>query len=144
MRGIHYNEAMPIKVKRREIDSAMEQIGARIAHLRKERGLTQTKLAKQMRVRQTLISGYEGGMIRLGADMAVKIARILKVSTDELLGFKNDHHEDGLPDRRLLKRLVRFNTLPRRKQDALLQTIDVFLSHRTTEKSSSLIRSAIP
>ncbi len=123
---------MPAKMKRREINATMEQIGERIARLRKERGLTQTELAEQIGVSQNLVSSYEVGTVRLSADIAVKIAKALKVSTDELLGLKGGNGQEALPSRRILRRLARFDTLPKRKQDALLQTIDAVL--QSTER----------
>jgi len=123
---------MPIKMKRRKIDAVMEEIGERIARLRKARGMTQAELAQQIEVSQNVISNYEAGTVRLSADMAIKLAKALKVSTDELLGVKNSSENEALPSRRILRRLARFDTLPKRKQDALLQTIDAVLKSAET------------
>ena len=127
MKKSQYNETMPTKMKRREINATMEQIGERIARLRKERGFTQTEMAKQIEVSQSLVASYEVGTVRLSVDIAAKIAKALKVTTDELVGLKNDKQQEALPNRRILRRLIRFDTLPKRKQDALLQTIDAVL-----------------
>lgn len=124
--------SMPIKMKRKKIDAVMEQIGERIARLRKARGLTQGELAQQIEVSQNVISNYEAGTVRLSADMAIKLAKALKVSTDELLGVKNGQENEALPSRRILRRLARFDALPKRKQDALLQTIDAVLKSAET------------
>jgi transcriptional regulator with XRE-family HTH domain len=124
--------SMPIKIKRKKINAVMEQIGERIARLRKARGMTQAELAKQIEVSQNLVSGYEVGTVRLSADIAIKVAKALKVSTDELLGVKNGQENEALPSRRILRRLARFDSLPKRKQDALLQTIDAVLKSAET------------
>jgi len=122
---------MPSKPPRRksaqDIDELLEQLGARIARYRKERGLSQAELAERMGVSQNLISAYEVGKVRIGADTIVALARTFKVSADELLGLKPPTHDDAIPSRRLLRRLARFDSLPRRRQDALLQTIDAVL-----------------
>jgi transcriptional regulator with XRE-family HTH domain len=63
-------------------------IGSRIAQLRKERGLYQKELAERLAVTQPVVSDYENDVIRISADVVVAIAKILTVSTDELLGLK--------------------------------------------------------
>ena len=115
------------KQSAREIETVIDEVGERIAQFRKARGLTQVELAHHLAIGQNLVSAYELGKVRIGVDMVIKIARTLKMSTDELLGFKNGNVLEALPSRRILRRLTRFDTLPRRKQDALLQTIDAVL-----------------
>ncbi len=106
-----------------------DSIGARIAAFRKERGLTQKELAERLTVSQPVISDYEHDVIRLPADVVVAIARVLDVSTDELLGLKREHpSRAGVKNRRLSRRLQAIDALPKRDQEALLRTIDAFIS----------------
>lgn len=69
----------------RPLDAA---IGERLARLRSKREMTQVELAKALGVSQAMLSRYEKGEVRLTAPAVVKIAKALKVSTDELLGVK--------------------------------------------------------
>ena len=62
-----------------------ESVGQRLARIRKERGYTQVELAKKIGTIQGLISDYKNDNLRLSADMAVRFALALDVSTDELL-----------------------------------------------------------
>lgn len=104
-------------------------IGTRIALLRKERGLTQKELAERLAVSQPVVSDYEHDVIRIPADVAVAIARVLDVSTDELLGLKREARSTaGVKNRRLSRRLQAIDALPKRDQEALLRTIDAFIS----------------
>ena len=104
-------------------------IGARIAQLRKERGLTQKELAERLAVTQPVVSDYENDVIRIPADVVVAIAKILAVSTDELLGLKREARSSGgVKNRRLSRRLQAIDALPKRDQEALLRTIDAFIS----------------
>jgi transcriptional regulator with XRE-family HTH domain len=104
-------------------------IGARIASLRKERGLTQKELAERLAVSQPVVSDYENDVIRIPADIVVAIARILAVGTDELLGVKRETRSAaGVKNRRLSRRLQAIDALPKRDQEALLRTIDAFIS----------------
>src|SRR5690606_19362561 len=89
-------------------------IGARIAELRRERGLTQKELAERLQVSQPVVSDYENDVIRIPADVAVTIAGILNVSTDELLGLKDAAKGTvGVKNRRLSRRLQAIDALPK-------------------------------
>jgi transcriptional regulator with XRE-family HTH domain len=113
-----------------DISPTAAAIGARLARLRKERGMTQMELAEALGVVQSAVSSYERGALRLHGELMLELMTVLDVSADELLGA------DGKPDkrtaerarnRRLMARLARAEALPRRDQDALMRTIDAFL-----------------
>jgi hypothetical protein len=77
---------------------------------------------------QPMISGYEHGTLRLHGEFIVELARILSVSSDELLGLGEGSKSATAPkNRRLLRRPQELDNLPRRDQQALLRTIDAFL-----------------
>ena len=105
-----------------------ETIGRRLARLRKERGITQTELAAQLGVTQSHVSEWERGNLRLHGELIAKIAQHLSVSADELLGLTSADDRPHAPNRRLVRRLRDFDKLPKRDQEALLRTIDAFLS----------------
>jgi len=106
-----------------------ETLGGRIARLRREKGMTQLELAERLRVSQPVVSDYENNLIRLPADTVVQIAAILGASTDELLGLKAPSAQGGgIKNRRLYRRLQEIEKLPRRDQEALLRTIEAFIS----------------
>ena len=98
-----------------------------MARIRKERGYTQKEVAERTGLIQALVSDYENDKLRLNADMIVRFAEILEVSTDELLRPKPSKPPGRKPSRKVLQRLEQINNLPRRKQDALLTTIDYFI-----------------
>lgn len=108
-------------------------LGRRLAHFRKLRGYSQRELARRVGVVQVVISDYEVGKLRITAEMALRLAAALDVSIDELLQpakpipVEPPHR----PSRRLLSRMERIERLPRRKQEALLTTIDAFLNSAT-------------
>lgn len=106
----------------------VEPLGSRLARLRRERGLSQKDLAALLDVSQPIVSDYETGRLRLHGDVIVALAKILKVSTDELLGVTTQPRQVVIKDRRLLERLAQIDQLPKRKKDALLVTIKAFLS----------------
>lgn len=103
-----------------------ETLGQRLARLRKERGFTQIQFAEKTGLIQALISDYERGKLRLNAEMVLRFANVLEVTTDELLqpGGPGPARK---PSRRVLRRLAQIETLPPGQQTVLLKTIDTFL-----------------
>jgi transcriptional regulator with XRE-family HTH domain len=116
------------------IDWGKEAIGERLARLRKERGYTQVELAEKIGIVQTLVTDYERGKLRLNADMILRFATALEVSTDDLLqpaGPKPARKTS----RRVLRRLDRIESLPPGQQSVLLKTIDTFLENATLKSA---------
>jgi transcriptional regulator with XRE-family HTH domain len=105
-------------------------LGRRIAALRRERGYTQTELAASLGTTQGIVSDYECGKLRPHAEMIVRLAKALRVSTDEMLGVKPPATNGAAVSRRVLRRLQAIDQLPKRDQDALFRTIDAFLQAR--------------
>ena len=75
--------------------SPSESFGVRLARLRKERGFTQVELAEKSGMIQALVSDYERDKLRPYADVVVRLALALDVSTDELLGLARPKKRDG-------------------------------------------------
>jgi transcriptional regulator with XRE-family HTH domain len=105
-----------------------ETVGERLARIRRERGITQAELAEKLGLAQPNVSDYERGILRLNADLILKLTDILKVSADELLGLREPKLSGSVKNRRLARRLEEIERLPRRDQEALLRTIDAFLT----------------
>jgi transcriptional regulator with XRE-family HTH domain len=103
------------------------QIGSRLKETRAKRGVQQKDLAAQLGMDQSALSRYERGEMRLPSSLLARIARALKVSSDEILGLKELKRGAIVRDQRFLKRLQAIDTLPERQKDALLTTIDGLL-----------------
>ena len=84
-------------------------------------------MAERLGIRQTLLSEYELGQTRIHGALVAAFARVLRVSSDEILGLKESKGNGLIEDRRFLRRLEQIDRLPKRKKDALLTTIDAFL-----------------
>lgn len=102
-------------------------IAKRLRDTRKARGLTQVEVAQLVGIPQTLLSEYERGTVRLHGAMVAALAKVLHVSTDELLGVKPSKENGSFHDRRFFRRLQRVEKLPKRAKQTLLKTIDLFL-----------------
>ena len=106
-------------------------LGQRLAHFRNLRGLSQRELAQRVSVVQAVISDYEVGKLRLTAEAALRLAAALEVPIQELLRTAKPVAVAAIPpkpSRKILQRLERIESLPRRKQEAILTTIDHFLN----------------
>lgn len=112
-------------------------IGRRLRDVRDRRALSQTKLAEQVGITQTLVSDYEIGRLRLNAGLLVKFAKALRVSADEILGLKATK-ENAFSDRRFIRRMQEIEKLSRTEKQTLLKTIDHFL------RGAQVVRSASP
>lgn len=110
------------------IDQGKETIGERLARLRKERGFTQVELAKKIGTIQTLVSDYETDRLRLSAEMAVRFALALDVSTDDILNPKGLGKKSAKkPSLRIVRRMEEIGKLPPRRQAFVLTAIDSLL-----------------
>ena len=105
-------------------------LGKRLAHFRTLRGLSQRELAERVNVVQVVVSNYEIGKLRITAEMALRFAAALDVPVQELLQTDTPPEivQQRKPSRKVLERLEQIQNLPRRKQDAILTTIDHFLN----------------
>jgi transcriptional regulator with XRE-family HTH domain len=108
---------------------ALDTSGHRVTQLRKERGLTQQEMAERLGVSQPVVSDYECGALRLHGELIARLAEILAVSADEILGLTPLTDRTGaLKNRNLHRRLQQLERLPQRDQQALLRTIDAVLA----------------
>lgn len=130
-----YIGCMPKKSKPKSASSGQETLGQRLARIRKEQGFTQQQLAERTGLIQVLISDYEHGKLRLTAEMAVRFADVLGVTTDDLLrGKKGAATSRRQPSLKLLRRMEQIENLSPYRQRALLTTIDGFLAAATQER----------
>ena len=124
-------------VKKDSAKAVHHKLGKRLAYFRKLRNYNQRELAERVGAVQVVVSDYETGKLRLTAEMALRFAAALDVPIEQLLdtGSPLPTEPPRQPSRRILQRLEQIERLPRRKQEALMMTIDTFLK-ATSEKAS--------
>ena len=103
--------------------------GERVYRIRIARGMTQVSLAQAAGMSQRMISHYECEIESPNADMVVKLAQALAVTTDELLGIQTLRKitDDPTIDpalRRYVKRIRAIVALPERDQKSVLRMLD--------------------
>lgn len=104
-----------------------ESLGQRIARLRKEKGLTQTDLAKLIGITQVLVSDYERERIRPPYEMIIRFALALEVTTDKLLGLEQSKSKTQSPGLKIQRRMKKIADLPDSQQKFILKAIDSHL-----------------
>jgi transcriptional regulator with XRE-family HTH domain len=118
---------MPKRIKLPPLDLGSETIGQRLARIRKECGYTQVELAARIGIIQSLISDYERDVLRLTAEMVIRFALALDVTTDELLHLKAKRNGASKPSLKVLRRMRQIERLPPNRQALVLKTIDAFV-----------------
>jgi len=113
---------------RRSISETMPPLGMRIASFRKKRGFTQSQLAEIVGISRNVIADYENDRIRIYDEMIARLAVALKITTDELLGLKNQSAvEDDQLSLRFVKRVRAIQKLPESEQKAIIKILDLAL-----------------
>jgi transcriptional regulator with XRE-family HTH domain len=113
---------------RRLDGTAQTDFGARMAGLRQAAGYSQRELASELGISQRMVAYYEGETDYPPAGILPDLARVLGVSTDQLLGVKPVRSRTKKPqDTRLWRRFKQVEKLPAKERRQLLQLIDAFL-----------------
>ncbi len=101
----------------------MLNIGKRVTELRKEKGWSQTELSKQVKASRDIIGKYERGENSPSIEMANKLADVLEVTVDYLLGKEMF----GKYDKEAIKRLEGIQKLDDKTRSKLFDIIDTYI-----------------
>ena len=100
--------------------------GKRLVAAREQAGLTQEQLGEMLDVSQRAVAHWERTPTALYPEQLQALAKALKISADELLGLKPAKAKPGRKSR-LQERMEQLEQLPRPKQAAILQVLDMAL-----------------
>ena len=102
--------------------------GERLAELWAERGITQGQLAEMIGSSQRAISTYEAVAEYPPTAVVVELAKVLKVSADELLGLKPPpkaaRSKEDPEIRRLWKKFQQVLSLPEKDRRAVIRLVN--------------------
>ncbi|MCD8570391.1 MAG: helix-turn-helix domain-containing protein [Alphaproteobacteria bacterium] len=96
-----------------------KEIGQRIKALRKQRGLSQSRLAQAIGVTFQQVQKYESGKNRLSVGMLVEISQALQCSVQVLLSAE----ETGVLSKAEYSVLSRWRNLPSEKHREIVHTL---------------------
>lgn len=94
----------------------------RLTELRKKRGISQDELAKKLGTHGPAIGRYERGIAKPTIEVAAKLASILGVSLDYLVG-----NSDLEMDTETLKRIQEVDKLPEEDKKMVYAFLDAFM-----------------
>ena len=103
-------------------------IGERLKEIRKRRQLTQAELAENLGVHRSLIAQYEGGYLRLNADLILGLTKALQTTPNELLGSEPLKSEQLIRNRGLFRRFKEVDRIPPADQKVLARVLDALLA----------------
>jgi transcriptional regulator with XRE-family HTH domain len=105
-------------------------LGARIAALRKDSGITQVHLAQTMGVSQQTVASWEVGRRGVPVSNLPLLARTLGVSVETLIGEKAAAAKRG-PAPKMQQQIERLSRLPQAKQRVVMEMLEGFLNQAT-------------
>ena len=112
------------------------EFGERLKRCRQARGLTQGELAQKCGVSQRMVRHYESRAKFPPIDLLPKLAKALRVSTEELLGLKNFKDEDLARSRKLMRRFKIVESFPLRDQRMIFSMINTVKAKHTSKTHS--------
>lgn len=115
-----------------------KQLGAHIAQLRKERGLTQVQLAETLGIAQQQLASYEVGRRKLAVSALAPLAQALSVTIEELVGQPAETSKPKTklkpgPVPKLQQQLDTISALPKQQQRFVMQVLETVLAQATKE-----------
>ena len=115
-------------VIKQESRAYFRALGAHIAELRKEQGLTQAELARALGVSQQTVFAYELGDRRVSVLIVAKLAKIFGVTVEEMIGMSRIPRP---ANRRLspagMRHAERFQQLSKTEQRFVKKIMDLLL-----------------
>lgn len=104
------------------------RLGARVAELRKEQGITQVQMAETLGVSQQTVNSYEVARRRIPVSALPTLAQLLDTSVDELLGTaKKTTSKKRGPDSKLQQQIEQIRQLPRTQQTFVSKMLDTVI-----------------
>ncbi len=99
--------------------------GQQLKAVRQARGLTQVALAKAIQSSQRVLSYYENQAKYPPAEVLIELARVLRVSIDELTGIKKTEKvREDVVTFQLWKKFQKIQKLKEKDRQAILRMID--------------------
>ena len=110
----------------------MKQItfGKRLGEVRKDKKMSQEDLAKKMDMQGAVIGRYERDEVKPSIDVAAKIAQVLGISLDYLVG-----NTDLLLDADVIKKIQEIQKLPEKDRDHLFYLMENVLQNVKAKKA---------
>lgn len=103
------------------------ELGARVAQLRKEQGFTQKQLAEALGTSQQQVASYEVARLRIPVSLLPRLARVLGVNMETLIGEEQRPTAKRGPAPKLQQQMDRISQLPKTRQRFVMEVIESVL-----------------
>jgi len=108
-----------------------QELGKRIAKLRKAQSMTQQQLAEFLGISQQTLAHYEVGRLRVAASMLPALAKALDVSVEALIGEQTAATQSKRgPMSKLQRQVEQVSQLPRAKQKFVMEMLDTVIQQQ--------------
>lgn len=115
--------------------------GQRLAELRKASGFTQQEFADEVGISRRMVAYYEGQSQHPPTTHLPVMARVLKLTTDELLGTTAVKQRPAKErDSRLQRRLQQIDKLEANEKRQVLQLLDAFIERGQLKRKAQASR----
>lgn len=115
--------------------------GQRLAELRKASGFTQQEFADEVGISRRMVAYYEGQSQHPPTTHLPVMARVLKLTTDELLGTTAVKQRPARErDSRLQRRLQQIEKLEAGEKRQVLQLLDAFIERGQLKRKAQASR----
>jgi transcriptional regulator with XRE-family HTH domain len=112
-----------------------ESFGERLARLRKAAGYSLRELADEVGISHRMLVYYEKHAEHPPTHLMPQLAKVLKVSTDQLLGVEKVKGNGRTKDTKLWRRFSQVEKLPPPKRKQIVQILDAFLGSEKAKKA---------
>jgi len=131
-KNMSYKDDMP---KGRPSESPRTEFGSRLLELREKRGLTQSQVAEKLEVSTRAYAFWERKPVALRSEQIAKLADVLEVSADVLVGRNAATPKRNGPKGKLEKLFEIARELPRSQQEKITAILEPFVAQHEARAS---------
>ena len=102
-----------------------QELGQRVAALRKQQHITQVEMAKELGVSQQQIASFEAGRVKIPISLLPKLTIVLATPIDEIVGIKQKNKRG--PTSKLQHQMEMIRSMPRAKQKFIIEMLDALI-----------------
>lgn len=114
-----------VVIKSFQFKSVRMSFGSRLLQARKKKGISQEELAKHLGTKGPAIGRYERDEMKPSIDAATKMAQLLEVSLDWLVGTT-----DAELDTATINRIQDIHKLPKKEKELVFEFLDSFIANK--------------
>jgi len=111
--------------------------GQRLFDARQALGLSQAEVAEKLGMKQAGYAAWERDPVALRPEQIGRLAEILKVSVEHLLGVEEKPARKGGPTGKVRKVFEKVSRLPRHQQSKVVEFVDAFVERQFAEHALS-------